>query len=181
MEGEDGLLHHAPFTTHVELLAAKVPTPGAENVALVVVSTLDRTAQPLLRFVVGDLVQVAPSAPRRFTTVPALASIEGRVQDAVLRPDGALVTTGAIDRALDALADVRDFQVTQATPTDVTVDVVPRGAGDAVLAQVRDALAPLFGALRVDVRRATAIAAEPSGKFRIVRRAFPIDVANTFG
>jgi phenylacetate-CoA ligase len=181
MEGEDGLLHHAPFTTHVELLPAKVPTPGAENVALVVVSTLDRTAQPLLRFVVGDLVQVAPSAPRKFTSVPALASIEGRVQDAVLRPDGALVTTGAIDRALDALSDVRDFQVTQATPTDVTVDVVPRGAGDAVLAAVRDALGPLLGTLRVDVRRATAIAAEPSGKFRIVRRTFPIDVARTFG
>jgi hypothetical protein len=104
------------------------------------------------------------------------------VQDAVLRPDGALVTTGAIDRALDALAgEVRDFQVTQTTPSEVTIDVVPRGAGEAVLAQVREALAPLLGALRVDVRRATAIAAEPSGKFRIVRRTFPIDVARTFG
>ena len=126
-------------------------------------------------------MQVAPSAPRKFTSVPALASIEGRVQDAVLRPDGALITTGAIDRALEPLSEVRDFQVTQSTPTDVTVDVVTRGAEGRVLGQVRDALAPLFGALRVDVRGAKAVAAEPSGKFRIVRRTFPLDVARTFG
>src|SRR5439155_20732870 len=80
MEGADGRLHHAPFTTHVELLPAKVPTPGASNVALVVVTTLDRVAQPLVRFVVGDLVQVDPSGPRTFTTVPPIVSVEGRMQ-----------------------------------------------------------------------------------------------------
>ena len=47
MEGSDERLHHAPFTTHVELLPCKVATPGAKNVALVVVTTLDRVAQPL--------------------------------------------------------------------------------------------------------------------------------------
>ncbi|HEY8090116.1 MAG TPA: hypothetical protein VIF09_19780, partial [Polyangiaceae bacterium] len=50
MEGADGRLHHAPFTTHVELLPAKVPTPGAGDVALVVVTTLDRVAMPLVRY-----------------------------------------------------------------------------------------------------------------------------------
>ena len=38
VQAEDGKLHHAPLTTHVELLRAKVATPGAKNVALVVVT-----------------------------------------------------------------------------------------------------------------------------------------------
>lgn len=181
MEGDDGYLHHAPFTTHVELLPARVATPGASDVALVVVTTLDRVAQPLLRFVVGDLVQVAPQVPRKFTSVAALKSIEGRVQDAVVRPDGGLVTTGAIDRAMETLVDrVQDYQVTQSTPAAVTVDVVPRSGANAETA-VREVLAPLFVGLETTVRKSAAIQAEASGKFRIVRRAFPIDVAKLFG
>ncbi len=177
MQGEDGLLHHSPITTHVELLRAKVPTPGSENVALVVVTTLDRVAQPLLRFVVGDLVSISNDAPPKFTTVPALSSIEGRVQDAVIRPDGAMVTCAALDRAMTNIEEVVQFQVQQRDVGAIEVDVVAR-------ADVRDrvvrALTPLCEGMRVDVRTATAIAAEASGKFRVVRRSFPIDFAKTF-
>jgi phenylacetate-CoA ligase len=100
MEGDDGRLHHCPFTTHVELFPARVPTPGAEDLALVVVTTLDRVAMPLVRFVVGDLVRVDWSGARRWTTVAPLLGVEGRIDDAFLRPDGALVTAAAMDRAL---------------------------------------------------------------------------------
>ncbi len=103
MEGDDGRLHHCPFTTHVELLPALVPTPGAKDVALVVATTLDRVAMPLVRFVVGDLVRVDWKGSRRWTSVPALHGVEGRIDDAFVRPDGALVTAGAMDRALGAV------------------------------------------------------------------------------
>jgi phenylacetate-coenzyme A ligase PaaK-like adenylate-forming protein len=180
MEGEDGLLHHAPFTTHVELLRAKVATPGAKDVALVVVTTLDRVAQPLLRFVVGDLVQVDWSAPRAYTSVPPLVSVEGRVQDSVLRPDGAIVTCGAIDRALGG-GDVAVFQVNQRAPDSVEVDLVPEpGREREAVESSRGALAPLFEGLALSVRTATAIQAEPSGKFRLARRHFPLDLERSF-
>ena len=180
MEGLDERLHHAPFTTHVELLPVKVPTPGAKDVALVVVTTLDRVAQPLLRFVVGDLVQVDASGPRTYTSVAPIATIEGRVQDSVLRPDGAIVTCGAIDRALGA-CDVAVFQVNQREPGSVEVDVVPEPGREATaVAAARAALAPLFEGLALNVRTATAISAEPSGKFRVVRRSFPLDLARSF-
>ena len=177
MQGEDGWLHHAPLTTHVELLRVKVPTPGSVDVALVVVSTLDRAAQPLLRFVVGDLVSVANEATARFTTVPSLRSVEGRLQDAVVRPDGAIVTCAAIDRALAKIEGLVQFQLQQREPSAVEIDVVARGD---VNADVKRALEPLLHGVRLEVRSATAIAAEASGKFRVVRRSFPIDVQATF-
>jgi phenylacetate-coenzyme A ligase PaaK-like adenylate-forming protein len=180
MEGDDARLHHAPFTTHVELLPCKVATPGAKNVALVVVTTLDRVAQPLVRFVVGDLVQVDPNGPKRFTSVPSISTVEGRVQDSVLRPDGAIVTCAAIDRAL-ATCDVAVLQVNQRDAASVEVDVVPEPGRDArAIEAARAALAPLFEGLAFQVRSATAIAAEPSGKFRVARREFPIDLARSF-
>ncbi len=176
-----GLLHHSPLTTHVELLRAKVPTPGAEDVALVVVTSMDRLVQPLVRFVVGDLVQVKENGPRKFTTVAPLASIEGRVQDALFTPKGELVTTGTIDRALGSIEELAQFQVNQPSPEKVDVDVllVP-GAGADTLARIREALTPLCGGATLDVRKVMAIAAEPSGKFRVVRRHFPIDFARCF-
>jgi hypothetical protein len=102
------------------------------------------------------------------------------VQDSVLRPDGALVTCGAIDRALGA-CDVAVFQVNQREPGSVEVDVVPEAGGEGgVIDAARAALAPLFEGLALSVRTATAIQAEPSGKFRVVRRQFPLDLAASF-
>lgn len=173
VEGDDGKLHHAPFGTHVELLRAKVPTPGAHDVALVVVTTLDREVQPLVRYVIGDLVSIA-AGPSRFTTVAPLASVEGKLDDALLRPDGALVTPAAVDRAV-AAAGPRAYQVVQTGTTDVAVEVVG-GSPDAV----RDALAPLLIGMNVTARAATAIAIEPNGKYRVSRRQLPTALADLF-
>lgn len=172
VEGDDGLLHHAPFSTHVELLPAKVATPGAENVALVVVTTLDREVQPLVRYVLGDLVQVAKGVPGRFTPVAPLRSVEGRLEDALLRPDGALVTAGAVDRALAPLAPSA-YQLTQRAPDAVQVEVADPSASPAALAAVEEALAPLLAGLRLDVRATSSIAVEANGKVRTCRRSGP--------
>jgi phenylacetate-coenzyme A ligase PaaK-like adenylate-forming protein len=181
MEGDDGRLHHAPFTTHVELLPARVATPGAEDVALVVVTSLDRVAMPLVRYVVGDLVQVDTAGPRRWTSVPPLASVEGRIDDALLRPDGGLVTAGALDRALGSVEGLRLWQVNQRTPEGVDVDVVADGEATRVVDEVRTGLAPLLEGLTVAVRRATAIPIETSGKFRVSKRHFALDLGRCFG
>lgn len=173
VQAEDGLLHHAPLTTHVELLRAKVPTPGAKDVALVVVTTLDREVQPLVRYVLGDLVQVA-EGPSRFTTVAPLASVEGKLDDAILTPSGALVTPGAMDRAI-AAASPRAYQVVQRDESTVEIEVVG-GSPDAAAA----ALAPLLEGMTVTARRATAIAVEPNGKYRISRRIAPLTKYDLF-
>ncbi|AKU96275.1 hypothetical protein AKJ09_02939 [Labilithrix luteola] len=173
VEAEDKKLHHAPSTTHVELLPAKVETPGAENVALVVVTTLDRDVQPLVRYVLGDLVEVAEGAPR-YTTVSPIARVSGKLDDAVVRPDGAILTPAAMDRALAPLS-LRAYQVTQREPNAVEIEVVG-GSADAA----RDALATLATGMTVTARSATAIAAEPNGKYHTSRRHIPLALSSSF-
>jgi len=168
IEGSDGLLHHAPFTTHVELLPLRVATPGASNVACVVVTTLDRAVQPLVRYVLGDLVQVA-TAPSRFTTVPPITTVEGKLDDCIVRPDGAIVTPAAVDRALEAArAAPTGYQVIQTDLASVTIEVMGGSC-----TEVTSALAPLLDGLTVSARSATAIAIESTGKYRTCRRMTP--------
>ena len=184
MEDVDGRLQHCPFTTHVELFPACVPTPGAADVALAVVTTLDRVAMPLVRFVVGDLVRVDWTGSRSWTTVPALHGVEGRIDDAFVRPDGALVTAGAMDRALGAVDGLFLWQAHQRTTDRVEVDVVADGDGARVaivVDEVRAKLAPLLAGLDVVARSVTAIPIEPSGKFRVSKRHFPLDLVRAFG
>jgi hypothetical protein len=134
-----------------------------------------------VRFVVGDVVQVDWSGPKRYTSVPPIVSVEGRVQDAVVRPDGAIVTCGAIDRALGPVESVALFQVNQRTPNEVEIDVVPEQGQEAgIVDAVRAKLAPLCEGMTLTVRTATAIAAEPSGKFRVARRHFTMDLGRAF-
>ncbi len=181
MEGEDGELHHCPRTTHVELLPARAPTPGAKDVALVVVTTMDRVVQPLVRFVVGDLVQVDRAGAPRFTTVPPILSMEGRIQDAIVRPDGAIVTAGAVDRALAPLSTIAQYQVNQRSPSGVDIDLVgDPSAPDTLVEDARSRLGPLLEGLTMTARTVTAIAAESSGKYRLVRRHFPRDLGTLF-
>jgi phenylacetate-CoA ligase len=184
MEGGDGRLHHCPFTTHVELFPARVPTPGACDVALAVVTTLDRVAMPLVRFVVGDLVSVDWKGERRWTSVPPLHRVEGRVDDAFVRPDGAIITAGAMDRALGAVDGLFLWQAHQRAVDRVEVDVVADGdAGRAlaVVTEVQAQLSPLLAGLEVAARSVTAIPIEPSGKFRVSKRHFPLDLGRVFG
>ena len=181
MEGDDGRLHHAPFTSHVELLPARVPTPGAKDVALVLATSLDRVAMPLVRYVVGDLVQVDGALPGRWTSVSPLTSVEGRIDDALVRPDGALVTAGALDRALGDVPGLRLWQANQRTPEGpVEVDLVADGDAARVVEEARARLAPLLDGLRVAARSTTAIPIEASGKLRPSKRHFPLDLARTF-
>lgn len=163
VEGDDRKLHHAPLGTHVELLPAKVATPGADRVAMIVVTTVDRPVQPLVRYVLGDLVQLA-DGEGRLTDVPPIKSVEGKLDDAIIRPDGAIVTPRAIDRALSEL-EMRAYEVIQREPNAVEIEVVG-GQPDAA----RDALAPLLEGMTITASTKTALAVEPNGKYKTSRR-----------
>jgi len=167
VEGEDGVHRAVAGAARIELVPLAVPTPGAERVAAIVATPTSRRSMPLLRYVVGDLVSMHEAEPG------AVSSHEGRDADAVVRPDGAWVTAGALGRALAPLGAGVDAQATQRDPASVDLDVVG-AAADAARALV----APLYEGLTLHVREATALAVEPSGRFRPSRRTFAVDLAS---
>jgi phenylacetate-CoA ligase len=171
VEGTDKLMHHAPLSTHVELLPARVETPGAENVAIVVVTTLEREIQPLIRYVLGDLVQLAGKSNG---AIPPIKTVEGTLDDSIIRPDGALVTPGALDRAIGDAP--RAYQVIQTAPDSVDVEVIGGSPPDA---EAR--LAPLLTGMKISARAVTAIGVEPNGKYRSSRRnGIPLAIETAF-
>ena len=125
-----------------------------------------------MRYVLGDLVQVAPGNGR-FTSVAPIASVEGSIDDAIVRPDGAIVTPGAIDRAVGP--EVRAYQVVQSDPTTVELEVVGGSPS-----RVSEAIAPLLSGMTITARSSTAIGAEPNGKYRTSRRKLPLSLSAAF-
>ena len=185
MEDGDGRLQHCPFTTHVELFPARVPTPGADDVALAVVTTLDRVAMPLVRFVVGDLVQrrldgerAAGRASPRCTGSRAASTTRSCARTGRSSPPGRWIARSA---RVDGLFL---WQAHQRAADRVEVDVV--ADGDAARSRTswprcRPRLSPLLAGLDVAARSVTAIPIEPSGKFRVSKRHFPLDLGRVFG
>src|ERR1019366_8491668 len=86
----------------------------------------------------------------------------------------------SVDRAIGAAEGVRIWQLNQRTPSSVEVDVVADGDGAMAAAGVRDRVAPLCEGLEVTARAVTAIPLETSGKFRVSKRHFPLDLARCF-
>jgi hypothetical protein len=115
--------------------------------------------------------------PRKFTTVAPLVSVEGRIDDAVVRPDGAIVTAGALDRALEPISAIELWQANQRRADLLELDFV---AESDVTAAVKASLAPLLQGVEIVPRAVTAIAAEPSGKYRVAKRHFSLDLAHAF-
>jgi hypothetical protein len=89
-----------------------------------------------------------------------------------------------MDRALGAVEGLFLWQAHQRTTDRVEVDVVADGDGARALGvvdEVRAKLAPLLAGLDVVARSVTAIPIEPSGKFRVSKRHFPLDLGRAFG
>lgn len=149
----------------VEWLPLKVATPGANRVAMMVVTHLATSVQPLVRYVLGDLAQRDADGQ--------VLSIEGRWEDALVTPDGALVTAGAIDRALADVPGIVSYQANQSRADTIEVDVM----GDAQASRVEERLAPLFAGCSLAVRKTAAWMVEASGRVRTARRHMPIEMA----
>ena len=165
LQCEAGRYHVNPESFIVEL------APVAGEVGRMLVTSLDKQVMPLLRYDTGDLA-VAEATPCTcmWSEAPTLASLEGRLSDAVSTTDGRLVTARAVDRAVTASAPAlvaycliqhdTDRYRLEYLPRD---DLQPDG-----LAPVMDALHALLGPgarLRSEQRRELLPA--PSGKFRL--------------
>jgi phenylacetate-coenzyme A ligase PaaK-like adenylate-forming protein len=147
---------HVSRMAHVDLL------PAGPGLARIVVTSLERDWNPLLRYDTGDLARIpdGPCACRQPGV--AVARIEGRLVDS-LEANGGLVTAPMVDDAIDR-EGLADWQLLLTPSGPELIALGP----DPVRAAAAEAAASLLG--RPVRLRPDAIVPEPSGKFRRVKK-----------
>ncbi len=86
----------------------------------VVITALHNFATPLIRYDIGDFVEVGPPCPCG-RGLPVLKRIVGRDRNLVVLPTGEKVSSAFFDKEIAKIAPVRQFQLTQKTAREIEV------------------------------------------------------------
>lgn len=167
-ECEFGTMHVWPDVGVLELLEAGRPTAPGEP-GDVVATGLANPDMPLVRYRTGDRAVAAESGSRCACgrNLPALARIEGRIDDYVVTADGRKL--GRLDMLLKGNLPVRQAQIVQRVPGEVEVRVVAgEGFTPAHAAEIQRSIRDYAGALTVSLTLVPDIPLTSGGKHRFV-------------
>ena len=134
-----------------------------------IVTSLGARALPLLRYAIGDTV-----TPGAFDGVTRFASVGGRVNDAVILPDGTPIHSEAFTHVLRDLGGVRGYQIVGKAGGGIPTMRYEADAplADETVARLRGRLARIDPALRdAPLERVDAIAPSAAGKHQMVVQA----------
>ncbi|MGD9508453.1 MAG: phenylacetate--CoA ligase family protein [Geminicoccaceae bacterium] len=168
-EAHDGY-HVAEDSVLVETLPAD---GGGERLVL---TNLHNEAMPLIRYDQSDLVKVGTGGicpcGRRFRRLEA---IQGRVMDAILRPDGSHIPPFAVTAAIREIPGVRRFQIVQERADRLTVRIEgARPLGDDLSRQLEHELRPVLGpAIGIGIEPVPTLEPPPGVKFRLIESRIP--------
>ena len=167
-ECEHGSMHLWPEAGVTEVLDGAEPVPEGTSGDLVFTGLLN-SAMPLIRYRAGDRGSLAgtgsPCACGR--SLPALRSIEGRIDDLVYTADGREV--GRLDPVFKGDLPVHEVQLIQESLESIRVRYVPApGFSSASAHSIAERLQQRLGPVRVELEAVDRIPAGPNGKFRAV-------------
>ena len=165
---EHGGYHVNSDWLHLEAIGADDPS-GAMPGTLVVTS-LYNYGMPLIRYAMGDTGEILadPCACGRGLTL--MRPTSGRLVDYFRLGGGQRVAPYSMTCAIEGVAGMRQYQIVQTAQDRVVVRVVPQASFDAAAERaIPRLLAPVLPGVTVTVERVDRLAAEPSGKYRIVR------------
>jgi len=162
MENERGEMRACPEAVYYEVTAA-----DERGVGELVVTTLTNDIMPLLRYRLGDLVEVI-GGPEG-----ADHRVHGRARDALRGPAGRRVTTWEVDQCFAGVGGLAHYQVRQTTENELVCQFIPDGAGPGPgdLERVRGRLEELLPPAPLRLEAVELLPPTPSGKFRLTSRA----------
>lgn len=167
-ECEHGRMHLWPDVGVTEVLEGEVPVPGGTGGELVCTGLVNED-MPLVRYRVGDraVLGAEESSCPCGRRLPELASVEGRMDDALRTVDGRLV--GRLDPVFKSRLPIVEAQIVQERLDLVRVRYVPAAdytpeAGATIAAKLRERM----GDVRVELEAVAAIERTRNGKFRAV-------------
>lgn len=168
LECEQGSLHLSPDAAFVEILDERDRPCAPGTVGEIVGTSFLREAQPLIRYRTGDLGTFSPERCRCGRDTPVLASVEGRVDDVVVTPDGRRV--GRLSTVPKHLPGLVACQFVQERPDAIAVHVVCEGeltleVAETLRARLRERLGEAME-VRVEQVAPGALELTPRGKIR---------------
>ena len=138
---------------------------------MMVMTNLELTAMPLIRYVSGDLAAAHSTADcecgRRFRRI---SQIGGRSVDCLKLPDGRLVSPYSVTLALESIEGLGRYHVVQSEPSEVLIHYERGEGGNSDLGdKLHQAMRELVGQrVCVKAKRVDRIAAPAGKKFRLV-------------
>lgn len=151
----DGVMRPSPETALLEST-----NPG--GVGELLVTTVTNPYLPLLRYEVGDYVELVADG----------FLVHGRKRDALRAANGRLLTTRQVDAAFAGLRGIAHYQLRQRADGAAHLSVLPERSGDPLpdaQATLKARLAGLLGA-PVTSEAVALLTPEDSGKFRLTLR-----------
>jgi phenylacetate-CoA ligase len=164
-----GGLHIHSDRVHVEVVDGDTPVAPGE-VGEIVITVLDATAMPFLRYRTADLGSLDNRPCSCGLPFPLLRSLEGRSDDVLLGRDHRVMHSMAVIYYIKEIPGIAQFRIYQDSVEKVRLDVV-RTAPDAEVPRERivEALRKQFGfPVEVDIRFVDQLAPTASGKHRSV-------------
>ena len=152
---DNGAMLPSRDTAHLE-------STVAEGLGELLVTTLTNPYLPLLRYEIGDFIEVTPDGYR----------VHGRKRDALRSADGRTLTTRMIDQAFAGVDGIAHYQLRQKADGSAHLFLLPAAEGDSLTsaqAKLTEELSRLLGTT-VTAESVSLIAPEDSGKFRLTVR-----------
>ena len=151
----DDVMLASPETAHLE-------STSADGLGELLVTTLTNPYLPLLRYEIGDFVELTPGGYR----------VHGRKRDSLRGADGKILTTRMIDQAFAGIGGIAHYQLRQKADGSAHLFLLPEAEGDSLTsaqAELTTGLSHLLGTT-VTAESVSLIAPEDSGKFRLTVR-----------
>jgi phenylacetate-CoA ligase len=153
----------------VEVYTGDRPSSHGQSGEIVVTDLVSRS-MPLIRYKNGDLATRSPKACSCGRGLPMLASVEGRVLDMLIGPDGQALAGEFFPHLLKDHPEIDRFQVHQARDHTITIKLVAGRGFTAALPQlITHKLRELLGPrAKIAVEVVTSIPLTQGGKHRLI-------------
>ena len=169
---EAGNYHVNADWLHLEALGRGDPSGMPEGT--LVVTSLANHGMPLIRYAMGDVGELLEERCSCGRGLPLMRPTSGRLVDYFVLAGGQRVAPYSMTCAIEGVPGMRQYQIAQTASNRVLVRVVPLDDFDAAAeAAIQSLLAPVLPGVSVSVERVARLAAERSGKYRIVRTELP--------
>ena len=164
----DGM-HIGAEYLHLEFVQDNRPVKPGEN-GEILVTILGNHAFPFIRYKIGDVGSPSAAAPCSCgVTLPKMQMVAGRTTDFLLAPDGRKVSGAALTIYLAAqVPGVRQAQIIQRQHGRLIFNLVTDSRfSETSRRMIEEKVRHFFGTdMKVEFEFVTAIAKEPSGKYR---------------